>query len=499
MTRARGLAIAIAIGAAVVGVWRGTWAAGGSDSSCYALMAQALASGALQPVSVLAPRAPWPDAPTTFAPGGFIPSPVSADAASPVCAAGFAVLLAPFHLLGGRDAIFLLTPLAGACLVYLTFLFGRELSGGAVGVGSAVLTATMPVFVFQVVQPMNDVVVAALWMAILVMASRRDVNPGALGGVVGLALFVRPNLAPAGVCVAVWCAATGRRRLLAFIGAAAPFALVLLWLNDRLYGHPLRSGYGDVDDLFALSHLTANLGNYGRSLLATELGFPLLGVAALFVARPEQRRTVRMALCVAAAISVVYLLYRPLPEWWYLRFLLPVLPMMCALALAALVVATRRTTIVIPVVLIVAAYAATSPAMQEAWDLARLERRFRTAGSIARDRFAENAVFLTVWESGSVRYHAQREAVLWDSLAGDRLDAAVTWLIGQGRDPYIMIEDWEEPLFRQRFAAHSAIGQLDWPPRFDIERRVKIYRPADRASYLRGEAVPTEFVTPNRR
>ena len=33
---------------------RGTYAAGGSDSSCYALMADAFASGRLQPSSALA-------------------------------------------------------------------------------------------------------------------------------------------------------------------------------------------------------------------------------------------------------------------------------------------------------------------------------------------------------------------------------------------------------------------------------------------------------------
>ena len=47
-----GLAVAAAVGAgATVGVVRGTWAVGGSDSSCYALMADAFADGPLQPSS----------------------------------------------------------------------------------------------------------------------------------------------------------------------------------------------------------------------------------------------------------------------------------------------------------------------------------------------------------------------------------------------------------------------------------------------------------------
>ena len=54
------MALAIAACLATVGVVRGTWAVGGSDSSCYALMATALAGGDLQPASVLANDAPGP-------------------------------------------------------------------------------------------------------------------------------------------------------------------------------------------------------------------------------------------------------------------------------------------------------------------------------------------------------------------------------------------------------------------------------------------------------
>jgi hypothetical protein len=98
-----------------------------------------------------------------------------------------------------------------------------------------------------------------------------------------------------------------------------------------------------------------------------------------------------------------------------------------------------------------------------------------------------------------VRYHAGRDAVVWDSLDSGALDDAIRWLLARGQDPYIMIEDWEEPLFRERFAARSPVGQLDWPPRFEIERRVKIYRPADRAGYFKGDTIPTAIVRANRR
>src|SRR5207244_2308098 len=116
------VAVAAAVALAAVGFARGTYAAGGSDSSCYALMADAFASGRLQPSSALEPKVPWPDAPKTFAPGGFVPSQSNPAASAPVCAPGFSVLLAPLVKIGGADALFAATPIAGALLVWLAFL-----------------------------------------------------------------------------------------------------------------------------------------------------------------------------------------------------------------------------------------------------------------------------------------------------------------------------------------------------------------------------------------
>src|SRR4051794_5612006 len=107
------IGVIVAIALAAFGVVRGTWAVGGSDSSCYGLMAKVLADGHLQPTTMLA-DAPWPDAALTFAPGGFIPSPLHADAAAPICAPGMPVLMAPLAAAFGDDAIFWLTPIAAA-------------------------------------------------------------------------------------------------------------------------------------------------------------------------------------------------------------------------------------------------------------------------------------------------------------------------------------------------------------------------------------------------
>jgi hypothetical protein len=547
------VALVTAMFLGIVGLTRGTWAVGGSDSSCYALMADAFAHGSLQPVTALAREAPWPDAPRTFAPAGFIPSPIDASAASPICAPGFALLLAPFLWVGGADAIFIVTALAGAVLIWLTFVFTTRLAGPVAGAAAAVIVATTPIVLFQVMQPMNDITVAALWMGVLVAATTRGPRRSWwLGTLTGLAILVRPNLAPAAAVVGLWLIAAGAtaddpqpatagavvvderpdrppataangatgmtRRLAAFAIGGAPFALILIWLNIALYGHALQSGYGSTADLFSLQHMLPNVRQYGRALIETQLGLPLLGLMAIRSVRGPARSAIGLALAISASVVAVYLLYRPFPEWWYLRFFLPALVPMTALAVAAVAGAaaalsrdprftSRATTAVnqrrfsLAATLLIAAatavmaiYGVTTARERQAFDLQRLERRFRLTGELARDRLPANGVFLTIWESGTVRFHAGRTPVLWDSLDPSELERAIAWLTARGLDPYILIERWEESQFRARFAAHSPLGDLDWPPRFDIDRQVRVFKPSDREAYMAGGNVPTEFV-----
>jgi hypothetical protein len=372
------------------------------------------------------------------------------------------------------------------------------------------------VFLFQVTQPMNDVASAALWMGVLVAAQSSDpTRPWLLGFLTGLSVLVRPNLAPAAVVVALWVMAMSaraagvssglfRRNLLAFVLGATPAAVVVATLNIALYGGPLASGYGRPTDLFAVANVAPNATRYARALIETQLGLPLLGFLAPVVLPKETRPVAWLTIGISLSVIAVYLLYQPYQEWWYLRFLLPALVPLTALAVAVIDRGLRllplgrnlQTGMASVLVVVLAVYGVRTARDRQAFELHRLERRFWLTAGVARERLPANAIFLTIWESGSLAHHADRPSFLWDSLDPGSLDRALTWLADRGLDSYIVVEQWEEPGFRERFAGHSPLAALDWPPRFEIDRQVRIYKPADRAAFLRGESVPTEHVLP---
>lgn len=505
------------MGVAGVGWTQGTWAVGGSDSSCYALMAEAFATGKLQPRSSLADRVPWPDAPTTLAPAGFLPSPTRRGSAAPVCAPGFALVLTPFRWLLGPDGIFVVTPLAGALLVGLASFVAWGLAGAPAGALAALLVATSPIVLFQVVQPMNDILTATLWTGVLAasMMSGPRVRPAVMGSLTGVALLVRPNLALLGVVVACWMLlpnptggdfqGSSRRRgtrlspFLVFSAFAAPGVLLAGALNWLLYGTPLTTGYGSPSALFSRAHIPVNLANYSKALVETQTPLLLLSAAAPLVC--GRARPAWLALGLIGATSAVYLVYLPFPEWWYLRFWLPAIVPMLALASAVVVVVARRLLgegaarlATAALAVLVGAHGIRSAQERHAFGLDQLEGRFRTAAAVVRDRLAPRTVVFAAWESGSVRYHAGREAIVWGALDPAWLDRALEWLVAEGYEPVFLVERWEEPQFRERFGDRASIGRLDWPPRFDIDRRVRIFYPADRARYFAGEFIPTEQV-----
>ena len=319
----------------------------------------------------------------------------------------------------------------------------------------------------------------------------------------GAAVLIRPNLAALALVPAL-AVTLGQRpasgvarlgRLAAFGAGLLPGCLAVAWINSLLYGSPLSSGYGSLAVLFEWSSAGPNLRQFVTWLVESQTPIALLGLVGvpLVPARPlagmVDGRAVRVLLGgLILTTWLSYLFYRPFDAWWYLRFLLPSWPaMMVVAAVVCERVAVRlglvRSGALVILIAVGVAVLTTGHARQHGvFRLWADERRYVDVGHFLEDGTEANTIFISLQHSGSVRFYGGRSTIRFDWLDPQSLDTCVQWLRTRGFHPFFLLEEWEEPAFRERFAPFSALGRLDWIPRAVLTKpvRVSLYDPLDR-------------------
>ena len=131
------------------------------------------------------------------------------------------------------------------------------------------------------------------------------------------------------------------------------------------------------------------------------------------------------------------------------------------------------------------------------FDAQRAEQRYPIIGEAIGGTLPANAIVLTQIESGSVRLYGKRMTARWDFIAAARFDETVDVLRRAGYEPYLLLEDWEIPLFRNYVGGVSQYGALDWPATLEYRdlARVDLYRLADRAQHRAGAPIVTTRIT----
>jgi len=506
-----GVAALASVAVVYAGIHYGTFAAADNDPYGYVSEADAMANGTLRVDQQFARTFDWPHAELTFSPPGWRPAPVRGFIV-PVYPSGLPMLMAAVQRIGGRRASYYVVPVLGALTVWLTALLGRRFHTPLTAAISALLVASSPVFLYQIVQPVSDVPAAFWWLLALTLAFHRTRAASfAAGLAASMAVLTRPNLVPLAVVPAAYLAwpaltrsTTGRegaiRSAMAFAVATVPGCLAVAVLNQHLHGSPFESGYWQQSELFAWSHVGPNLDRYPRWLLEAQTPFICIGLFAPVIVR---RDGAWLLWTFAVAVIVSYLFYAPFgrDESGYLRFLLPAFPPLLILSVAACVDGLARTRLRSTGAAALTAIACAALAGWEgrealrrgAFTLRIAERRYVDVGNYIGRMMPSNAIFFAAAQSGSIRYYSNRLTVRFDLLEPHRLDYAVAALEQQSFHTYIALEEDEEAQFRDRFGAFNELGHLDWPPVAERSEpvRVKIYDPADRRRFLAGEALGT--------
>jgi hypothetical protein len=125
------------------------------------------------------------------------------------------------------------------------------------------------------------------------------------------------------------------------------------------------------------------------------------------------------------------------------------------------------------------------------------EQRFVVVGEYLGRALPANAVVLALDESGSVRMYGHRETVRWDLVEDGRLDYTLETLRTHGYVPYILLEPWEQTWFKEKFAASSVYGRIDWPPAIEVRGPIaaRVYSVDDRMRYITGDQIHPTLLT----
>jgi hypothetical protein len=258
-----------------------------------------------------------------------------------------------------------------------------------------------------------------------------------------------------------------------------PGPILVAIINTQWYGHPLLSGYGPGSYLYAMERVWPNLRAYATSIgetqpVAAGLGLIAWGVAAATRwSRAGSRADIIGFALIPLVVIAAYLPYLTFDSWTYLRFLLPAWPVvLLGTAGAAAIIATRSSTarlvVMTAIVLLCLAQAHTAYTLS-VFDLRKQELRYQTVGETLDHVLPADAVVLTAQHSGGLRFYAGRMTIRQDVIDPGSLDTVVTWLQDRGLPAYLLIEDWEVPIFEATFAGQRYADLDGWYPLFVYE------------------------------
>jgi hypothetical protein len=391
--------------------------------------------------------------------------------------------------LAGYCSMFYVVPLLGAVAVFATYQIGRAVGDPLAGVLGAWLLATSPIFLFFLMVPMTDVAVTGTWAAAIALAFRGTTSMAMLSGALaGLSIAIRPNLFFVAAILGAFIARPGAadrrvRSTLGFVLMTAPGIVLVARVNQYLFGSPLMSGYGRLEDQLALANVAANAPKYLRWFVESQTVLGIAGLAAVLVplrvwwGRADARNA---AICMGLIVVAVwghYFLYTSFDNWIFLRFLLPTFPVILIGGgrLASMLMRGARAPAAlaaIGVVLLVGLRGLDPPPARDGFRLWLGDRDVAALASALGPHLPENSVFLADHHSGVIRYYAGRRTLRYPYLDPKDLDAAVAWHAQRGVRLFAVLEPWEVDPFRQQFAGQQAVRALEtpmWSFKRDIE------------------------------
>jgi hypothetical protein len=195
-----------------------------------------------------------------------------------------------------------------------------------------------------------------------------------------------------------------------------------------------------------------------------------IGLLVPFVvwAKGNARRAAAVIGLMFVAVTIEYLAYVVWDGWPFLRFFLPVWPLLAIGGGGVIMALHRRLPSALRLGLVTAVIILGAVGVRTARDRFAFEfwhgnRRYTAAAMILHDISPPNSVAFTMEHSGSVRYYSGRMPIRYDELPEDWLDRSVDWLASVGVHCYAVMDHEDVEKFRARFATQEKVHALDTP------------------------------------
>lgn len=397
--------------------------AGGADTSGYLNSARLLAAGKLHG-DLRAPPEFGPPVDLVlahFKPLGFDLTAHRDPRLLPTYPVGLPLhLAAAGKVFGWRVAPLVVELSVALGALWLCYAVGRELGVDPwLAASGAMVLAAFPVFLFTSIQPLSDTPATTWCLASVYLAlrARRDHRwAAACGAAFSMAIMVRATNAVLLPALLVLLGFDWRRLLWATLGGL-PGAIGLAGYNITLYGGIFRSGYGPIEQTFALKYAAPTVKHF-MYWLAVLLPTVFLALPALALCRVRSREAIALALWFGA-ITGVYLFYEVSRDtWWCLRFILPAVPALIVLGLVGLQAVGPRARAATALALAFWAIGASvywTPRLHLLM-MKEYEGVYAAACHAARDRLPPDALVASWVASGALYYYTDFSVLRWDQI-----------------------------------------------------------------------------------
>lgn len=398
------------------------WGVGGADASGYMNEAKLFGSGNLRaPIEPLQQLGIPSSFGRLFIPIGWGWAP-DRRFMVPTYPAGAPLHFAVAALIGGWNAPFYVSPLAGLGAIVLLFLIGRELGLSRWwSLAAAAIFACVPIFFANAVQPLSDALatfwaLAAMWCAL--RSRTRPYFAIAAGAALAIGVCVRPTNLLIGFPLLV--AMRFRWNLIArAVLAAIPFGLALMWLHWNQFGSPFTTGYGTLGQMLNVKALSRCPKHHLLWMVRTLTPIiPLAALAAIFIRGIDKWARILVPVWFSVFFAF-YSFYDVCIDWWDLRFIMPALPAVIlggVLTLSYWRMPRGLAVVLVLAVLVQEARVAKNVSMFGYDDY---EQIWPNTVHWAEKQLPRDALVISGIYGGAFYYYAQRPTVRWELMTPD--------------------------------------------------------------------------------